>query len=74
MDFLVLLYYDYVLTLHREVQYLWPPHNEQGWFTLAWFINRYVPIIGKTPIAVSYFIPVDIEVRSPSLTFQVRHI
>ncbi|KAI0276910.1 hypothetical protein BGY98DRAFT_983188 [Russula aff. rugulosa BPL654] len=55
----VLLYYDYVLTLPREIQFLWPPHNEQGWFTLACLINRYIPVIGKTPIAVSYFIPLN---------------
>ena len=70
-DFLVLLYYDYVLTLPREIQFLWPPHNEQGWFTLACLINRYIPVIGKTPIAVSYFIPLNTAVRLSSLTFQV---
>ena len=73
-DFLVLLYYDYVLTLPREIQFLWPPHNEQGWFTLAFFINRYIPIIGVLPIAVSYFVPVNTTVRPSSLTFQVRCI
>ena len=73
-DFLVLLYYDYVLTLPREIQFLWPPHNEQGWFTLAFFINRYIPIIGVLPIAVSYLVPVNTTVRPSSLTFQVRCI
>jgi hypothetical protein len=70
-DFLVLLYYDYMLTLPREIQFLWPPHNKQGWFTLAFFINRYVPLIGFLPIAVSLFIPVNPAVRPSSLTFQV---
>ena len=33
-----------------------PPHNEQGWFTLSCFINRYILMIGVLLIAVSYFI------------------
>ena len=69
--FLVMLYYDYLLTLPREIQFLWPPHNRQSWFTLAFFLNRYIPIIGVLPIAVSYFISVNIAVRPSSLTFQV---
>jgi hypothetical protein len=67
-DFLVLLYYDYMLTLHQEVQFLWPPHNKQSWFTLAFFINRYVPMIGVLPIVVSLFIPLSPAVRPSSLT------
>ncbi|KAI0280058.1 hypothetical protein BGY98DRAFT_378277 [Russula aff. rugulosa BPL654] len=55
----VLLYYDYLLTLPREIQFLWPPHNKQGWFTLACLINRYIPMIGVFPIAMSVFIPVN---------------
>ena len=70
-DFLVMLYYDYVLTLPREIEFLWPPHNSQGWFTLVFFLNRYIPIIGILPIAVSYFIPVNPAVRPSSLTFEV---
>jgi hypothetical protein len=73
-DFLVMLYYDYVLTLPREIQFLWPPHNEQGWFALACFLNRYIPIIGVLPFAVSYFIRVKPSARPSSLTFQVWRI
>jgi hypothetical protein len=62
-----MLLYDYMLTLPREIQFLWPPHNKQGWFTLACFLNRYLPIIGLMPIAVSYFITVSPEVRASSL-------
>jgi len=69
-DFLVMLYYDYLLTLPREIQFLWPPHNKQGWFTLACLLNRYVPTIGLVPIVVSYFIPVNPKVRPSSLIFQ----
>jgi hypothetical protein len=70
-DFLAMLYYDYLLTLPREIRFLWPPHNKQGWFTLACFLNRYLPTIGLMPIAISYLIPVNPEVRLSSLTFQV---
>ena len=70
-DFLVMLYYDYFLTLPREIQFLWPPHNKQGWFTLAFFINRYIPMIGILPVVISYFLPVNPTVRPSSLTFQV---
>jgi hypothetical protein len=68
--FLAMLYYDYLLTLPREIQFLWPPHNKQGWFTLACFLNRYIPIIGLIPVAVSYFIPVNPAVRASS-PFQI---
>jgi hypothetical protein len=70
-NFLAMLYYDYLLTLPREIQLLWPPHNKQGLFTLACFLNRYLPVIGLMPIAVSYFVPVNPAVRPSSLTFQV---
>ncbi|KAI0271173.1 hypothetical protein BGY98DRAFT_204646 [Russula aff. rugulosa BPL654] len=59
----VMLYYDYFLTLHREIQFLWPPHNKQRPFTLACIINRYVPMIGVLPVVMSYFIRVNPAVR-----------
>ncbi|KAI9436126.1 hypothetical protein F5148DRAFT_1294683 [Russula earlei] len=55
----VILYYDYLLTLEREIRFLWPPHNKQGWFTTACLLNRYIPVIGHIPILVSYFITLD---------------
>lgn len=71
---LVMLYYDYLLTLPREIEYLWPPHNKQGWFTLACLLNRYLPVIGLSPIAASYFFPVTSAVRSSSMISQVSRI
>ena len=67
-----MLYYDYVLTISREIQLLWPPHNKQGWFTLAFFLNRYIPIVGILPIAISYLIPVNSAVRPSSILFQIQ--
>jgi len=55
----VLVYYDYLLTLQREVEFLWPPHNKLGWFTTACLFNRYVPVLGNLPIVISWFIKVD---------------
>jgi hypothetical protein len=60
------LYYDYFLTLPREIKFLWPPHNKQGWFTFGCLLNRYVPVLGTIPVIVSYLIPVDLEVRLSS--------
>ncbi|KAH9961866.1 hypothetical protein BGW80DRAFT_1357351 [Lactifluus volemus] len=51
-----ILYYEYALTLPREIQYLWPPHNKQGWFTTACLLNRYLAVIGHLPTVVSYFL------------------
>ncbi|KAI0246884.1 hypothetical protein BJV78DRAFT_94907 [Lactifluus subvellereus] len=53
----VILYYDYALTLPREIQLLWPPHNKLGWFTLTCLLNRYLPIFGHIPFVISYFVP-----------------
>ncbi|KAH9169212.1 hypothetical protein EDB89DRAFT_1494129 [Lactarius sanguifluus] len=50
---LAILYYDYLLTLPLEIQYLWHP-NKLGWFTVACLLNRYLPIFGHIPLAVSY--------------------
>jgi len=52
----VILYYDYILTLHLEIEFLWPPHNKQGWFTVACLLNHYIPVLGYLPAVVSYFI------------------
>ncbi|KAH9953071.1 hypothetical protein BC827DRAFT_1159434 [Russula dissimulans] len=49
----VILYYDYILTLPQEIEFLWPPHNKQGWFTIACLLNRYIPIVGYLPDIVS---------------------
>jgi len=41
------------------VEFLWPPHNKQGWFTTACLLNRYIPVFGHLPIVVSWFIKLD---------------
>jgi Family of unknown function (DUF6533) len=65
-----MLYYDYALTLPREILFLWPPHNKQGWFTLACLLNRYLPLLGTLPFVTTYFVPGSFPV-SPSTRFEV---
>ncbi|KAI0302894.1 hypothetical protein B0F90DRAFT_181676 [Multifurca ochricompacta] len=50
----VILYYDYAITLHWEIEFLWPPYNKLGLFTSACILNRYLPIIGHIPLLASY--------------------
>jgi len=57
----VVLFYDYLLTLPREILFLWRPRNKQGWFTSACLLNRYIPVLGSIPVVVSYFIHVDFK-------------
>ncbi|KAH9953076.1 hypothetical protein BC827DRAFT_1250745, partial [Russula dissimulans] len=46
-----------MLTLDREIQFLWPPHTKQGWVTAAYFLNRYITVLGYLPLVMSFFIP-----------------
>ncbi|KAH9981111.1 hypothetical protein BGW80DRAFT_309032 [Lactifluus volemus] len=55
-------YYDYVLTLSREIQFLWPPHNKQGWYTMACLLNRYLPLFGHLSFFITFLVPGDISV------------
>jgi Family of unknown function (DUF6533) len=61
--FLAILYYEYALTLPREIQYLWPPHNKLGWFTITCLLNRYLAVLGHIPAVVSYFLSGSKTVR-----------
>ena len=64
--FLAILYYDYLLTLPKEIEFLWPPHNKLGWFTLACLLNRYLPVFGYIPLVLSYVSPRSFPVRLSS--------
>ncbi|KAH9953177.1 hypothetical protein BC827DRAFT_1159375 [Russula dissimulans] len=56
---IVILYYDYILTLPREIKFLWPPDNKQGWVTTACLLSRYIPVLGYLPTLVSHFITLN---------------
>ncbi|KAN0136123.1 hypothetical protein V8E53_005983 [Lactarius tabidus] len=47
------VYFNSITNLAPLVQFLWSPGN-QGWLTLACLINRYLPLFGHIPLAVSY--------------------
>src|SRR6266404_5478142 len=49
---LAILYYDYVLTFSREVEYFWPKSYRTSWISLLFFLNRYLAIFGNIPIAL----------------------
>ncbi|KAH9021572.1 hypothetical protein EDB85DRAFT_2152287 [Lactarius pseudohatsudake] len=67
---LAILYYDYLLTLPLEIQYLWYP-NKLGWFTVACLLNRYLPVFGHIPLAVSYMTRSD---NLPLLNFALQQL
>ncbi|KAH9039463.1 hypothetical protein EDB83DRAFT_2677732 [Lactarius deliciosus] len=48
-----ILYYDYALTLSREVEYFWPNPYRMGWVSSIFFLNRYFAIFGYIPIVIS---------------------
>ncbi|KAI9437696.1 hypothetical protein H4582DRAFT_2077286 [Lactarius indigo] len=47
-----ILYYDYALTLSREVEYFWPNPYRTGWVSFIFFLNRYAAIFGYIPIVM----------------------
>ena len=68
--FLAILYYDYLLTLPWEIQFLWSSGKQQGWVTVACLLNRYLPLFGHIPLAVSYLTTQrDITVRPSYLSY-----
>lgn len=54
-----ILYYDYLLTLQWEIQFLWSP-GKQGLFTVACLLNRYLPVFGHIPLAVAHMTQRDL--------------
>ncbi|KAH9981110.1 hypothetical protein BGW80DRAFT_309036 [Lactifluus volemus] len=69
---IVIQYYDYVLTLSREIQFLWPPHNKQGCFTTTCLLNRYLPLFGHLSFFITFLVPGDNS--SPDHSCQDFHI
>ncbi|EIW56666.1 uncharacterized protein TRAVEDRAFT_49484 [Trametes versicolor FP-101664 SS1] len=50
---LALLYYDFILTIPREVERYWT--GRLTWPSLLFFLNRYIPILGQIPGIVESF-------------------
>lgn len=49
----MVLYYDYLLTLSREVEYFWPHQNRVGWAASSFLFNRYVSVLGHIPVLIA---------------------
>ncbi|KAH9005489.1 hypothetical protein EDB86DRAFT_3071247 [Lactarius hatsudake] len=47
-----ILYYDYALTLSREVKYFWPNPYHTGWVSSIFFLNCYFSILGHILIII----------------------
>ena len=50
---LVVLYYDYLLTLGDEIENYWPPRRPLNWLSALFLGTRYFTLLGLTPILVS---------------------
>ncbi|KZV68341.1 hypothetical protein PENSPDRAFT_687316 [Peniophora sp. CONT] len=50
---LVILIYEYAVTLEREVKLYWPPRHRVGWVSSVFLINRYLSLFGHIPILYS---------------------
>ena len=49
-----ILYYDYLLTFSREVEYFWPISRPcMNGISVIFFLNRYLAIFGHIPIAMA---------------------
>lgn len=56
-----LLYYDYLITLPDEVQHFW--FKRPTAFTVFFFLNRYLNLIGNVPLILQGLVQWSDEVR-----------
>ncbi|KAI0260291.1 hypothetical protein BC834DRAFT_552939 [Gloeopeniophorella convolvens] len=67
-----ILYYDYLLTISREICFVWPPVNKLGWVTTIYFLNRYLSMLGHAPVVFSYFIKGNLELYVAYMSLRSR--
>ncbi|KAI0260284.1 hypothetical protein BC834DRAFT_973546 [Gloeopeniophorella convolvens] len=53
---LVILYYDFAITLSKEVEFFWPPKRRLGYVSFFFLLNRYLLVIGTIPSGLSFVI------------------
>ncbi|KAA1473152.1 hypothetical protein DENSPDRAFT_881815 [Dentipellis sp. KUC8613] len=53
---LVILYYDFVLTLAQEIELYWPSQHPLGWASSIFLVNRYLTVLGHFPIVAELFL------------------
>jgi len=51
-----ILYYDYALTFHLEVNRFWKMRR-LTWASSLFYLNRYLSLVGHIPVIVQYFLP-----------------
>lgn len=51
---IVILFYDYFITLDLEVERFWK-RNSRGLGAILFYINRYLSLLGNIPIIVFFF-------------------
>jgi len=49
-----LLYYDYFLTLPKEIERFWHP-GPYSWASIVFFANRYIALVGHVPFVYSVY-------------------
>lgn len=63
-----LLYYDYFLTLSREIQWVWLGSHQVSWASAFFFANRYISFFGYMPMIYEFFSFRNDESRIPICT------
>lgn len=49
----IILYYDYFLTLSAEIANYWPPRRPLTWLSGLFLATRYITLLGYIPVFVS---------------------
>ncbi|KZV61748.1 hypothetical protein PENSPDRAFT_284329 [Peniophora sp. CONT] len=60
---LVILYYDYLLTLGDEIENYWPPRRPLTWLSGLFLGTRYLTLLGFVPIVVTMVWGTETAVR-----------
>ncbi|KIK54901.1 hypothetical protein GYMLUDRAFT_249092 [Collybiopsis luxurians FD-317 M1] len=63
---IVILIYDWLITLDREVELFWK-HDRKRLPAILFFVNRYLSLLGSIPTSVLYFWPEPVVKQNPQL-------
>ena len=74
---LVVLYWDYLLTLSDEIKFYWQGTQKKlswtplklSWTPFFFFLNRYLAIFGHIPVMVEFFakLPEKVGIHVPCI-------
>ncbi|KIK54930.1 hypothetical protein GYMLUDRAFT_249117 [Collybiopsis luxurians FD-317 M1] len=62
----VILIYDWLITLDREVELFWR-RDRKRLPAILFFVNRYLSLLGAVPISILYFWPEPVVTHNPQL-------